>query len=172
MASSFQETDSVSSINGNKPSLPPNVSIFSPSAPTAAKALLHGQIFTRLTAGAQTEPAQLLAALKNNQKFDDHETFCLCHQNIILIFDSDAGGKNLQDSHHEHFRAVCLALKDEDISLDVGGCISDVSTVLEAGFQLDDMSGGSVLVIDLMAGDDSSDEDEDESNEIESHHLS
>ncbi|KAH8195714.1 hypothetical protein TruAng_010117 [Truncatella angustata] len=148
------------------PALPPNVSIFSPTDPNAAKTLLSSRIFTRLSISAQTEPAQLTAALKNPARPEISEAFCLSHGNAVLIFDGGSEGSDLEDSHHEHFRLVCLALKDADISLDVAGCVFDTADVLQAGFQLDTLSSGSVLVIDLMSGgdDDSSDEDEDDNS--------
>lgn len=75
------------------------------------------------------------------------------------------------DRHHEHFRQACLALKDADINLDFSACIFDADDVLKVGFQLDAMSQGSVLVIDLMDGgndeDDSDDDDEDEEEDDE-----
>jgi hypothetical protein len=147
------------------PTLPQNVFIFSPAAPVAAKALLNGCMFTRLTIGRQTKPAQLLDALRNKQQLEVDETFCLCHGNVILIFDSDMEGKDLQDIHHEHFRTVCLVLKDEDITLDVAGCVFDTPTAVQAGFQLEELSSGSVMVVDIMSGDDSSDDDDEDSDD-------
>ncbi|KAF9877433.1 hypothetical protein CkaCkLH20_05133 [Colletotrichum karsti] len=135
------------------PTLPPNVTIFTPKDPTAAQALLHGKLFTRLTITDKTTPAQIAAALKKAEGIS--ETFCLTHHNVILIFDED------QDTHHEHFRVVCLALRDADIGLSVAGCVHDAEGALGAGFQLDVLSSGSVLVIDLMGGDEE-DESEDE----------
>ncbi|OLN86300.1 hypothetical protein CCHL11_04165 [Colletotrichum chlorophyti] len=140
------------------PTLPSNVTIFTPKNPSAANALLNGRIFTRLTVSAQTEPAHLSTALKNAAHLGVDEPFCLSHRNVILIFD---GGdrEDLEDAHHEHFRLVCLALKDADIGLDVAGCLFDATEVLKAGFQLDTLSSGSVLVIDLMGADDDDDDD-------------
>ncbi|KAF2671880.1 hypothetical protein BT63DRAFT_411218 [Microthyrium microscopicum] len=134
--------------NGNPPNLPSNVLLFTPTTQQTAHSLLNGSVFTRLAASGQTEPAQLAEALRSVD-----ESFCLCHRNVILIFDSDAEGKDVQDAHHEHFRVVCLALKDKDINLNVAGCVHDASTALEAGFQLDELNSTSVLVIDLMAED-------------------
>ncbi|KAK1990731.1 hypothetical protein LX36DRAFT_663957 [Colletotrichum falcatum] len=149
----------------NAPVLPPNVTIFSPTKPSAAEALLNGRIFTRLTANAQAEPSKLAAALKDaRSRHAVDETFCFSHRDVVLIFDAekDGGGADVTDAHHEHFRLVCLALKDADISLDVAGCIFDSPTALQAGFQLDTLSSGSVLVIDLMGGDDEDSDDEDD----------
>lgn len=99
------------------------------------------------------------------------ESYCLLHpgSGSILIFDAEAEGKDLKDAHHEHFRLVCLALKDGDVGLRVAGCVHDVGSVLKAGFQLEELSDGSVMVVDLMGGeeDDDDDEDEDEDGEIE-----
>ncbi|KAK1849295.1 hypothetical protein CCHR01_08050 [Colletotrichum chrysophilum] len=133
--------------------LPPNVSIFTPKDASATKNLLNGKVFTRLTITDKTQPAQISAALK---KAKISETFCLTHQNVILIFDQD------QDTHHEHFRVVCLALRDADIGLSVSGCIHDAPEVLQAGFQLDTLNSNSILVIDLMHDDDDDDDSDDE----------
>ncbi|KAK8879134.1 hypothetical protein PGQ11_000428 [Apiospora arundinis] len=163
--SSTKEVSSGAS-SGAAPALPPNVSIFTPAEPRTAKALLSGRLFTRLTVSVKTEPAQLAKALES------HGAYCTSHRNVVLIFDdgsedaAEAGGSEIAaDAHHEHFRLVCLALKDNDISLDVAGCIFDVANVLQAGFQLDELKSGSVLVIDLMGGgddDDDSDDDDDD----------
>ncbi|KAH8898604.1 hypothetical protein GQ53DRAFT_836723 [Thozetella sp. PMI_491] len=135
------------------PTLPENVYIFSPSDPSGASALLNGRIFTRLTASTHTEPSKISVALESISQPETCEAFCLNHRNAILIFDSNGDGEELQDAHHEHFRLVCLALKDADIGLDVAACILDAPDALQAGFQLDEMSKGSVLVIDLMSED-------------------
>ncbi|TDZ36840.1 hypothetical protein CTRI78_v011230 [Colletotrichum trifolii] len=135
--------------------LPPNVMIFTPKKAEFAQSLLGGTIFTRLTVTEQTEPAKLSAALKTGNISDD---FCLTHRNVVLIFDNDT------DTHHEHFRLVCLALKEADIGLSVAGCIFDTAEVLKAGFQLDTLSSGSVLVIDLMGGDDDDDSEDEEAS--------
>ncbi|KAJ0297812.1 hypothetical protein COL5a_011089 [Colletotrichum fioriniae] len=152
------------------PALPPNVTIFSPSKSSTAKALLNGSIFTRLTANAQTEPSKLKAALRDVARPEVNDTFCFSHRNIVLIFDGKKDGDDATDQHHEHFRLVCLALKDADISLDVAGCIFDAPEVLQAGFQLDTLSSGSILVIDLMGGDDD-DDDSDEDDEAAAERL-
>lgn len=141
----------------NTPALPPNVSIFTPEDSGTAAALLDGRMFTRLTVSAQTEPARLSAALQSAARPEVNEAFCLSHRNVVLIFDRE--GADLEDTHHEHFRLVCLALKDNDINLDVAGCIFDTPDVLQAGFQLDRLNSGSVLVIDLMGGEDDDDDD-------------
>ncbi|KAK8098196.1 uncharacterized protein PG998_013682 [Apiospora kogelbergensis] len=144
--------------NGALPALPPNVSIFTPAETRTAKALLNGRLFTRLTVSVKTEPAQLAKTLES------HGAYCTPHRNVVLIFDDGEDSEAVGDAHHEHFRLVCLALKDNDISLDVAGCIFDVANVVQAGFQLDELKSGSVLVIDLMGGgddDDDSDDDDD-----------
>ncbi|OHF02125.1 hypothetical protein CORC01_02704 [Colletotrichum orchidophilum] len=153
------------------PALPPNVTIFSPASPTTAKALLNGSMFTRLTANAQTEPSKLEATLRDVARPEVNDTFCFSHRNVVLIFDGEKDGADATDQHHEHFRLVCLALKDADISLDVAGCIFDAPEILQAGFQLDTLSSGSVLVIDLMGGDDDDDEDSDEDDEAAAERL-
>ncbi|KAM0435855.1 hypothetical protein ACHAPT_002746 [Fusarium lateritium] len=147
--------------DSNKPTLPTNVCIFSPTKTSAANALLGGRIFTRLVASARTKPAQLAAAIKAYPGAD--ESFCLTHGNVVLIFDGGEGdkqGDELEDLHHEHFRIICLALKEHDIGLDVAGCINDVTDVHKAGFQLDKLNDGAVLVIDLVDVDEDSDDDE------------
>ncbi|KAK2031667.1 hypothetical protein LX32DRAFT_637054 [Colletotrichum zoysiae] len=155
---------SSSARGSSAPVLPPNVTIFSPAKPSAADALLNGCIFTRLTANAQAEPSKLTAALEDaSRRAADDDAFCLGHRNVVLIFDAGRDGADVADAHHEHFRLVCLALKDADISLDVAGCVFDSPSALQAGFQLDTLSSGSVLVIDLMGGDgQDSDEEGDE----------
>ncbi|GKT63814.1 hypothetical protein ColTof4_04607 [Colletotrichum tofieldiae] len=144
------------------PALPPNVTIFSPAKASTAEALLNGRVYTRLTANARTEPSKLAAALKDAARPEVNDTFCFSHRNVVLIFDGERDGADVTDAHHEHFRLVCLALKDADISLDVAGCIFDATDVLQAGFQLDSLSSGSVLIIDLMGGDDDEDSDDED----------
>lgn len=156
------------------PALPPNVLIFSPTSPEAATALLNGRIFTKLATSTRTTPEELLAAVEKIAPKESRESFCLPFRKGILIFDSagpETEQDELTDRHHEHFRQVCLALKDADINLDFSACIFDAADVLKAGFQLDAMSQGAVLVIDLMDGgddddDDDSDEDEDEDDKV------
>jgi hypothetical protein len=157
------------------PALPHNVLIFSPSSPDAAKALLNGRIFTKLAASTSTTQEQLVAAIQKITPKESREKFCLPFRKGILIFDGanpETDQEKLTDDHHEHFREVCLALKDADINLDFSACIFDADQILKAGFQLDSMSQGAVLVIDLMDGgdedddDDSDDEDEDEDDEV------
>lgn len=151
------------------PVLPPNVLIFSPESPDAAHALLNGRIYTKLATTARTTPEQLAAAVEKIASKGSRESFCLPFRKGILIFDNagpETGQEELTDVHHDHFRQVCLALKDADINLDFSACIFDADSVLKAGFQLDAMSRGSVLVIDLTDGgnddDDSDDEDDEE----------
>jgi hypothetical protein len=141
--------------------LPPNVTIFSPKDPEVAQTLLKARLFTRLSASASTSPEQLSKALSSHSGIG--ETFYFSHGQAILIFDAESDGVELEDAHHEHFRAVCLALKDADIGLDVAKCVHDAESVLQAGFQLDVMKDGSVLVIDLMHAE--ADEDEDSEDE-------
>ncbi|KAG6366726.1 hypothetical protein INS49_000906 [Diaporthe citri] len=136
----------------SKPALPPNVSIFSPKDPSGSKAVLNGHIFSRLTTSSQTEPSRLAAALKASSGVS--EAFCLSHGGAVLVFDAEQPGVDLKDSHHEHVRAVCLALKDADISLSISGCVFDAAEVVKAGFQLDGLSRGAVMVVDLMHEED------------------
>lgn len=153
------------------PALPPNVLIFSPTSPDSAKALLNGRIFTKLATTASTTPEQLAAAVDKISPKESRENFCLPFRKGILIFDganSETEQEALTDAHHEHFRQVCLALKDSDINLDFSACIFDAGDVLKAGFQLDAMSQGAVLVIDLMdSGNDEDDSDDDDEDEDE-----
>lgn len=158
--------------NTQPPTLPPNVSIFSPRDPASAEVLLRGRVFTRLAISAQTDPSTLEAALRANPAVE--QSFCLSHQNAVLVFDAVQDGvihddddnddkKNgqddeVKDAHHEHVRAVCLALKDADLSLDIAGCVFDAADALQAGFQFDKLSSGAVLVIDLMSGEDDDDD--------------
>ncbi|TLS26073.1 hypothetical protein PpBr36_06889 [Pyricularia pennisetigena] len=143
------------------PTLPPNVSIFSPANPATAKALLQGRLFTRITTSAGTEAARLARALE--QHAPGGRGHFLTHKNVVLIFDGAGAGQQAADvegAHHEHFRLVCLALKEADIGIDVAGCVFDSPEVSQAGFQLDTLSSGSVLVIDLMGGEDDDDSDD------------
>ncbi|KAL2061114.1 hypothetical protein VTL71DRAFT_7387 [Oculimacula yallundae] len=145
------------------PILPANVQLFSPADPQVAEALLSSRIFTRLSISAQTDPANISDALHSVRAV---ESFCLKHRNALLIF----GGGNAQnqpaddptDSHHEQFRLIALALKRFDIGLDVARCVFDTADILEAGFQLDKLNDGAVMVIDLMDIEDEDDEDTDD----------
>lgn len=111
-------------------SLPPNVSIY---VGPNSEGLLRASIFTRLVTTVQ-DPAKLGAALGSNCA-----TFCHQYQNVVLIFDDDL------EPHHEHFRQVCLRLKDNgDLGLDYGRCIFDVGSSLQAGFQMDRLQGGAI----------------------------
>ncbi|EGY23618.1 uncharacterized protein VDAG_05056 [Verticillium dahliae VdLs.17] len=181
MASTATNPQAGQAAASKPPQLPPNVTIFSPRAPSAADALLSGRIFTRLTTTAATTSAQLAAVLRKIQTPPGTagESFCLAYNGGILIFDGgDAEpqeeeeeeeekgeDEELLDAHHEHFRAVCLALKDEDVDLDVSGCVFDAKSVLQAGFQLDALSPETVLVIDLVDNDDDDDDAEDDDDE-------
>lgn len=83
------------------------------------------------------------------------------------MFDGEVDGGDVKDAHHEHVRAVCLALKDADMSLSIAGCVFDAEEVLKAGFQLDRLSRGSVMVVDLMSDEDDDDDEEDDSGDDE-----
>jgi hypothetical protein len=143
--------------HGALPTLPPNVVIFSPTTLKASKALLKGKIFTKLATTTRTTPSQIASALSKITPTPSETT------------EIEQSAEELTDAHHEHFRQVCLALKDADINLDFSACIFDVEDVLKAGFQLDEMSRGAVLVIDLMdrgdEDDSDGDDDDDDSDE-------
>lgn len=97
--------------------------------------------------------------------------FWLVHKNAVLVFDGSRGSGEededavVKDRHHEHVRSVCLALKDGDLSLSIAGCVFDAVDAVGAGFQVDRLSGGAVLVIDLMCGDDDEEDDEEGSDD-------
>jgi len=151
------------------PQLPHNVLIFTPTESSSASALLKGRIFTKLVTTTRTTTDQLQSAVEKLGPKENRESFCLPFRKGILIFDGatpEMEQEELTDVHHEHFRQVCLALKDSDINLDFSACIFDADDVLKAGFQLDAMSKGAVLVIDLMdTGDEESDSDSDENED-------
>ncbi|KAF5001090.1 hypothetical protein FGRMN_1284 [Fusarium graminum] len=134
--------------------LPANVCIFAPKKASAVDALLNASVFTRLVTSASTTPEKLAAIKKYPGVQED---FCLIHRNAVLIFDGGSEDE-VDDLHHEHFRIICLALKEYDIGLDVAGCIHDATDVLGAGFQLDKLNEKSALVIDLVVEEDSDDE--------------
>jgi hypothetical protein len=152
------------------PELPHNVLIFSPTDSRSANALLKSRMFTKLATTNRTTSEQLESVIDRIGPKESRESFCLPFRKGILIFDGanpEMEQEKLTDIHHEHFRQVCLALKDSDINLDFSACIFDADDVLKAGFQLDAMSKGAVLVIDLMdAGDEESDSDDDEDEDV------
>lgn len=164
---SKDDSEARASVNDNpqqdsqpkRPKLPPNVSIFSPRNKAVSKALLEGQIFSRLTVSSQTDPSKLTEAL--NAILAVNHPYCLIHDKAILVFDAEEEGlDDVQDAHHEHVRAVCLALKDGDIGLDIAGCVFDAAGSIQAGFQFDQLSDGAVMVVDIMDGGDEDSEDE------------
>lgn len=132
--------------------LPPNVVLFTPQNPSAIDSLMAAKTFTRLVTSASTT-TEKLTSLKQYPSIS--ENFCLFHRNAILIFDGED-----TDVHHEHFRTICLALKELDIGLDVAGCINDAADSLAAGFQLDKVNEKAALVIDLVEQDEDSDGEE------------
>lgn len=143
-----------------RPILPPNVSIFSPKNKAVSKALLEGQVFSRLTVSSRTEPSKLTEALRTSSGVE--QSYYLAHNKVVLVFDAEREGLNdVKDAHHDHVRAVCLALKDADIGLDIAGCVFDSTQSLQAGFQFDRLSDGAVMVVDIMSGDDDDSDDED-----------
>ncbi|KAF2652231.1 hypothetical protein K491DRAFT_681557 [Lophiostoma macrostomum CBS 122681] len=147
--------------------LPPHVSIHSPKNVPTSDNLLNAKIFTRLSISSSTTSAALSAAVSassNAQTNAISPTFCLQHNNVLLVFDVDV--EDERDLHHEHVRTVCLMLKDQDFSVDYARCVFDASTAQQAGFQFDSLAGGAVMVVNLMAmqddDEDSSDEGDDE----------
>lgn len=163
---SKDESEARTSANANskqdssskRPTLPPNVSIFSPKNKAVSKALLEGQIFSRLTVSSQTETSRLTEALK--AILAAKKSYCLIHNKALLVFDAEEGTDDVKDAHHEHVRAVCLALKDADIGLDIAGCVFDAPQSIQAGFQFDQLSDGAVMVVDIMSGDEDSDDED------------
>lgn len=161
------------------PKLPPNVSIFSPPSLAVSQALLsQSRIFTRLTISATTNSntahVKVGDTLKGRPELGD-QSFWLVHQNsVVLVFTSGAEGDHQEEEeekvkgrHHEQVRSVCLALKDGDWSLSIAGCVFDAMDAAGAGFQFDRLSGGAVLVIDLMDGGEDDDEEEEDEGEDE-----
>ncbi|KAJ4385824.1 hypothetical protein N0V93_010255 [Gnomoniopsis smithogilvyi] len=143
-----------------RPSLPPNVSIFSPKDKSVSKALLEGQVFSRLTVSSRTESSRLTEAMRSSPIVK--QSYFLIHNKVVLVFDAERQGvDDVKDAHHEHVRAVCLALKDADVGLDIAGCVFDSAQALQAGFQFDRLSDGAVMVVDIMSGDDDDTDDED-----------
>lgn len=111
--------------------LPGNVSIY--DGPNG-EALLEAKVFTRLVTTAPDED-KLADALSGG----DFEGFCHQHDKSVLIFDSDL------ETHHEHFRQVCLRLKDNgDIGVEYAACVFDAGEALGAGFQMDKLESGAV----------------------------
>lgn len=128
--------------------LPGNVSIYDGSN---SKGLLAAKVFTRLVTTASTED-QLADALSSG---DDFDSFCHQHDRSILIFDDEL------DAHHEHFRQVCLRLKDNgDIGVEYAACVFDAAEALGAGFQMDELESGAVSKLEefLCPRDDGSDD--------------
>lgn len=152
--------NSKSDAQPKRPTLPPNVSIFSPKDKAVSKALLEGQVFSRLTVSSQTEPSRLTEALV--AILGVKQPYCLVHNKVLLVFDAEEEGvDDVKDAHHEHVRAVCLALKDADIGLDISGCVFDAAGSIQSGFQFDQLSDGAVMVVDIMGGNDEDSDDED-----------
>lgn len=145
------------------PTLPSNVSIFSPATTTTAEVLLSSRLFTRLTASPQSTGADGRERLASALRGMVSEGFCLLHGSAALVFDAGReGGEGVEDVHHEHVRAVCLALRDADVGLDIAGCVFDAPDSVRAGFQFDRLADGAVMVVDLMGGEDNDDDDDDD----------
>jgi hypothetical protein len=116
--------------------LPPNVSIYSSAH---AQSFLNAKLFTRLSTTVK-DPASLASALGG-----DCKSFCVQHKESLIIFNASD-----LDAHHEHFRAVCLKLKEADLGVDYGGCVFDAGSILAAGFQVDTLSDGAVSKFYLL----------------------
>lgn len=159
------------------PKLPPNVSIFTPPSPAVSQALLsESRIFTRLTISPTNNTGETRAKIEDTLKekrpgeLGADPSFWLVHQNAVVLVFTSANGKkgeeedekNVKDRHHEHVRSVCLGLKDADVGLNIAGCVFDAADAAGAGFQLDRLRGGAVLVIDLMDDGQEESEEEDE----------
>lgn len=169
------------------PQLPPNVSIFAPPNQTTTEALFsqvgtdkqqqeleqqRRRIFTRLTLSDSSIPSTHISETLQQRPDLQDQTFWLVHQHVVLVFDAAGAGagddteETVKDRHHEHVRSICLALKELDWGLSISGCVFDAAEAVGAGFQFDGLSGGAVLVVDLMDGgedeDMESDSDEDE----------
>lgn len=163
MASTSNSESKPPETNGvHVPTLPSNVSIFSPATPTVAQALLSSRLFTRLTVSPQSAEAQGGERLTSALRGMVGEGFCLIHGNAALVFDAGREGEDVEDVHHEHVRAVCLALRDGDVGLDIAGCVFDATDSVQAGFQFDRLADGAVMVVDLMGGEDNDDEDDED----------
>ncbi|KAH7014266.1 uncharacterized protein B0I36DRAFT_48978 [Microdochium trichocladiopsis] len=178
-----------------QPTLPPNISIY--TGPGKAS-LLSASLFTRLATTA-SEPGKLSAALAGKSTASEAAgSFWHQHQNAVLIFDGrrkhtapgqeeqgegpadddDDSDEKVQDRHHEHFREICLLLKDADIGVQYGRCVFDADSSLAAGFQLDRLGSGDVMVVDLQqmeddaedsdAGDKGQEQDSDDDSDDDS----
>jgi hypothetical protein len=115
--------------------LPPNVSIY--TGPSIAQ-LLQAKLFTRIETPV-AQQAKLATALGSSCA-----AFSFQHQNVVIIFDDE------QDTHHEHFREVCLRLKDHDLGVEFGRCVFDAESALQAGIQLEVLNSNAVCMSHLM----------------------
>ncbi|KXJ87461.1 hypothetical protein Micbo1qcDRAFT_236359 [Microdochium bolleyi] len=155
------------------PTLPPNISIYTGAAKPQ---LLSATLFTRLATTA-LEPSKLSAALREGGDSNGSGavgSYCHQHHTAVLIFDgaasSTAGEKDssqeeeeaAQDRHHEHFRDICLRLKDADIGVQYGRCVFDAGSAIAAGFQLDQLKSGDIMVVDLQQIEDDEDDSGDD----------
>jgi hypothetical protein len=120
--------------------LPTNVSVFFPADRSAYGNLRKATLFTRLHIRHSSQ--QVASAL--NQTPSVKQTFCLAHQNIILVFDTE------NETHVEHVKAVLQMLRDSNMFADIKGCVFDVVDAKKAGFQLDSLGDhGAIMVVDL-----------------------
>ncbi|KAF2493113.1 hypothetical protein BU16DRAFT_540844 [Lophium mytilinum] len=140
-----EETNS-STLRGNDPTpagaIPTNVSVWYPADPSAFENARTATIFTRLDL-AHT-PQQVAAAMGRTAAIK--QSFCLGHQNAILVFDKDI------DTHTEHVRAVLHMCRANSMRSNIYECVFDANTAAEAGFQLEALSNGrAFMVVDMGA---------------------
>jgi hypothetical protein len=109
--------------------LPRNVSLYTGQSKSE---LLQATLFTRLATTVEDH------AILNAAMGSECAKFCIQHHNILIIFGND------QDAHHEHFRMVCLKLKEHDFGIQYGGCVFDATSALQAGFQLDGLNENTI----------------------------
>ncbi|PSS05252.1 hypothetical protein BD289DRAFT_3492 [Coniella lustricola] len=95
------------------PTLPPNVSIFTPKSPSTVQTLLatatasdetNSAVFTRLAVSATTTPEKLNDALESISPSPDsrsEQEFHLRHGNAVLVFDSAAATGGDADGEDE-----------------------------------------------------------------------
>lgn len=117
------------------------VSVFQPRDPQAYKNVLKAKSFTRLR--FRLAPAELRATVDKTSAVK--ETFCLCHQTILLVF-SDG-----MEIHEDHVELVMKKMGENGGQFDVMGCVFHVKCAEEAGFKLQPMSENQIMVIDLTS---------------------
>ena len=120
--------------------LPTNVSVFFPADRSAYDNIQKATLFTRLH--IRLSGQQVASAL--NRTPSVKQTFCMAHQNIILVFDTE------RETHIEHVKAVLQMLQDNKIFADIKRCIFNAADAKKAGFQLDPLGDhGAIMVVDL-----------------------